>query len=193
MSLAPRLPPALTVQEFLKLPGDGTGRIAELVDGVVRLQDPASDTHGTITSNLTIAIGTHLREASPRCRVVDAPGIRPRTHANWNYRVPELGVTCQPNVAGQQILPDPILLIEVISPSDARDTWSNVPLYATVPSVQEILLVDSTKVEAHLLVRQADGSWPDNPTVYGRGASIPLASIGLEAPIAEAYRGTYLA
>ena len=193
MSLAPKLPPAMTVAEFLRLPGDGTGRIAELADGVVRLQDPASDTHGTITSNLTIAIGARLREAMPRCRVVDAPGVRPRVRANWNYRVPELGVTCQPNVQGQQMLPDPILLVEVLSPSNARDTWSNVPLYATMPSVQEILLVDSTKVEVHLLARQADTSWPDDPVVYGRGEIIPLGSIGLELAMQEVYRGTYLA
>ena len=42
----------MTVAEFLAWPGDGTGRVYELVDGELRAQDAASDTHGTIQSEL---------------------------------------------------------------------------------------------------------------------------------------------
>ena len=121
-----------------------------------------------------------------------APGIAPRLNANWNYREPELGVTCSPNQKGVHILPDPVQLIEVLSPSNHRATWSNVPLYATVPSVMEILLVESTEVNALLLRRNADGSWPPNPSAIPEGGTITLETIGLELPLAELYRDTYL-
>ena len=41
-------PPLMTVDEFIKWPGDGTGTRYELVNGELRAQDPASDAHGTI-------------------------------------------------------------------------------------------------------------------------------------------------
>ena len=182
----------MTVAEFLIWPGDGTGRRFELVDGELRAQDAASDIHGTIQSNLNIAIGNHLRAHRPGCRIVTEPGIAPRINANWNYREPELGVTCSPNKQGVHMLPDPVLLIEVLSPSNRRATWSNVPLYATVPSVMEILLVESTEVKALLLRRNADGSWPPDPATIPQGETVTLETIGLELPLAELYRDTYL-
>lgn len=185
--------PLITVEEFLKWPGDGTGRLAELVDGVIRLQDPASDAHGTIQANLTYLVAGHLRQARPNCRIVANPGIRPRLRANWNWRIPELGVTCTPNRPDVHEMPDAILLIEVLSPTNDKDTWSNIPLYASVPTVTEILIVDSRKVAAELLRRGADGSWPQNPDAIPSDGTIHLASIGLDVPLAEIYRGTHLA
>ena len=90
MSTAFTLPDLMTVDEFLRWAGDGSGRRAELVEGVVRMQDPASDTHNTIFGNLVRQIGNHLRAHRPHCRVVPTAGIRPRLRAKWNWRVPEL-------------------------------------------------------------------------------------------------------
>lgn len=182
----------MTVTEFLTWSGDGSGRRYELVDGELRAQDPASDAHGTIQGNLVYLISAHLRAHRPNCRVVAAPGIQPRLNANWNYRVPELGVTCAPNRADVHMTPDPILLIEVLSLSNRRDTWSNVPLYATVPSVMEILLVESEEIKAMLLRRQPDGSWPTDPEMISAGEVVVLTSIGLELPLIEMYFGTHL-
>lgn len=182
----------MTVAEFLDWRGDGTGAIYELVDGVLRAQDAASDAHGTIQSRLSTILTNHLDATRPGCRVVSNPGIQPRLRSQRNYRIPELGVTCTPNRSDVHMLPDAILLIEVLSPSNEADTWSNIPLYASVTSVMEILIVSSTKVEAEILRRAADGSWPQDPEAIGPDGTIRLQSIGLELPIAEAYRGTHL-
>jgi Uma2 family endonuclease len=197
MSVAAELPEPspepITVAEFLAWPGDGTGRIWELVNGRLRAQDAASAAHGTIQQRIGTLITNHLDATRPGYRVVANPGIRPRLLANWNHRIPELGVACTQNRADEQALTDPILLVEVLSPSNAKDTWDNVPLYASVPTVMEILVVDSTKLEAQLLRRGEDGAWPQEPAVYGPGDTITLASIGLEVLLAAAYRGTHLA
>ena len=193
MSAAEKLPELMTVAEFIAWKGDGTGRRYELVDGVLRAQDSASDTHGTIQANLVGEIRNHLLANRPNCRVVAAPGIQPNLRANWNHRVPEIAVTCTPTRADVHRTPNPILIIEVLSPSNASDTWNNVALFATLPSVAEILVVDSTRVEAQLLRRGADGSWPENPAFCGPGEVLHLQSIAFTLPIAEAYRGTHLA
>jgi Uma2 family endonuclease len=188
-----KLPPLMTASEFLDWPGDGTGTIWELVDGVPRAQDAASDAHGTITSNLNYLVYRHLGATRPGCRVVSNPGIAPRLSANWNHRIPELGVTCTPNRADVRRTPDAFLLIEVLSPTNAADTWGNIALYSTLPSVIEILVVDSTKVEAKVLRRGDDRIWPHNPDTIATGGTVRLASIDLEFPLREAYRDTFLA
>lgn len=186
---APKLPPLMTVEEFLAWPGDGSGRIYELVEGELRAQDAASDPHGTIHAHLVRIIGNHIEAARPNRRVVAAPGLQPNLRATWNYRIPELAVTCASNRAEVHKTPDPLLVVEVLSPSNVRDTWSNIPLCASLPSVMEILVVDSTEVVAHLLRRKADGSWPENPTVIASGA-VHLAAIDLALPLTDIYRGT---
>ena len=104
----------MTVAEFLAWKGDGTGRRYELVEGVLRAQDSASDTHGTIQASITRVIGNHLLATQPNCRVVAAPGIQPNLRANWNHRVPEIAVTCTPTRPGVHKTPNPILIIRTV-------------------------------------------------------------------------------
>lgn len=191
-NVAFQLPPLMTVDEFLAWPGDGNGTRYELVDGVPRAMAAAAPTHGIIHNNIAFVITQHLRSTRPGCVVVTAPGIRPRLRAEWNFRVPEIGVTCNAVGKADQMLIDPILLVEVLSPSNAQDTWSNIPLYASVPSVQEILIVHSTRVKVEILRRAADQSWPENPEVIiGLEAIARLTSIECDVPLAEFYRGSH--
>lgn len=115
----------------------------------------------------------------------------PRIHANRNFRIPDLGVTCAPP-SGGQILSDPVLLVEILSPSNESETWANVWAYTTIPSVTEILVVRATRIEAELLRRLPDGNWPSEPARCGADATIDLASIGLTLPLAAFYATTTL-
>jgi Uma2 family endonuclease len=187
-----KLPPLMDVADFIEWPGDGLGTRFELVDGIVRAMAPASDAHGTILVNLGRLIGNHLVKARPSCRVVATPGVQPRVRAEWNYRIPDLGVTCSPNRPGDLFTPDPILLIEVLSPSNVAETYEAVRAYATLPSVQEILVVHSTRIEIELLRRDKDGNWPANPTVIRAGASLPLQCINAELALPDIYANTHL-
>lgn len=74
-------------------------------------------------------------------------------------------------------------------PHCCRANWNNVALIATLPSVTEILVVDSTKAEAQLLRRGTGGFWPENPALLGPGEALHLESIELTLALAEAYRG----
>jgi Uma2 family endonuclease len=140
-----KLPPNMTVAEFLDWPGDGSGRAFQLVDGELRAMSPGSATHGTIQANLCRLIGNALVSSGPSCRIVTEPGVNTRIRSHINMRVPDLGITRTVDAAGQQTLPDPIALIEVLSPGNAADTWDNVWAYTTIPSVREIAVVHSTR------------------------------------------------
>ena len=187
-------PTPITVEEFWAWPGDGTGTRYELVEGQLRAMAPASGTYGTIHANLTAEIRNRLRATRPGCRVVSEPGIRPRIRENWDHRIPELAVTCTPNRADELALPDPLLIVEVLSPSNRDDTWNNILRYATLPSVEEILIVDSQVVKVEMLRRLADHSWAyETETTIGLGSSVQIDSIGLMLPLAAIYADTHLA
>jgi Uma2 family endonuclease len=112
----------MTVDEFLARPGDGTGIRYEWVDGPLRAQDAPSDTHGGIHSNVARLTGNHLYEAPARCRVVVGGGVRPNLRADGNYRIPDIAVTCAPNTVDGHDVPEPKLLIEILSDSHRADT-----------------------------------------------------------------------
>jgi Uma2 family endonuclease len=50
---------------------------------------------------------------------------------------PQTGADADPAFG---LLAEPIVVIEILSPSNANDTWGNVVLYTTIPSVREILV-----------------------------------------------------
>ncbi len=177
----------MTVAEFLVWnSGDLSGTLWQLVDGVPMAMAPASVPHGAIQSELARLIGNHLLAIGSRCRLITAPGVVPKVRSAKNCRVPDLGVTCAPPHP-VQILPDPVLLIEILSPSNRPETWANVWTYTTIPTVTEILIVSSTRIAADLLRRDASG-WPDEAERVGPGGALELCSIGLRLPLADLYR-----
>jgi Uma2 family endonuclease len=88
---------------------------------------------------------------------------------------------------------DPVVLIEILSPTNARETRANVWAYTSIPSVAEIVLVRSTSVAAEVLRRQSDGSWPGEPQHIGADGDLVLESIGFQIPLRAAYRTSGIA
>jgi Uma2 family endonuclease len=189
MSAFAKLPPWLTVAEFLRWDSGDDARY-ELVDGVPHAMAPGSNIHNFLQSELGALIRNHLRATRPGCEVLTNPGVVPHVLADRNFRVPDLGVTCAPLPIGSSVLPDPLLLLEILSPSNQASTWANVWTYTSIPSVQEIIILRSDRVTAELLRRGPDGVWPQRTETAPE--AIELASIGLRIPLAELYARTGL-
>ena len=175
----------MSIRDFLDWES-GDGLRYELVDGEPRAMAPASNAHGLLQSELSRRIGNHLLEHRAGCKVVIEPGVIPRLMSAHNFRVPDLGVTCSPIPLGQTVMPEPVLLIEILSPCNQAKTWSNVWAYTSIPSVQEILVLETTQIAADLLRRSPDGAWPEQ-TAEVRNGTLTLASIGLEIPLDQLY------
>jgi Uma2 family endonuclease len=159
----------------------------------VRAMSPASTTHGTIQSELNSLIRNHLRAAGTNCRSLTEPAVEVLVRAEINMRVPDIGVSFAPDVGGQIALPEPLVLIEILSPSNAKDTWDNVWAYTTIPSVQEIVIVHSSRIGAEVLRRIGDGSWAPTTEKLGADDTLSLASIGMATTLRETYANTHLA
>jgi Uma2 family endonuclease len=186
-------PRTMTVAEFLDWPGDGSGRRFQLVDGELRAMSPGSRAHGTILITLGRLLDIALIDAGSRYHVVGTPGVIVASRPQSNMRIPDLGICSATDAPGQRALPDPIVLIEILSPSNASDTWDNVWAYTTIPSVREIVVVHSTRVLAEILRRGADGQWPQGTEKVGHEGTLQLDSVGFACPLVDVYAQTHLA
>jgi Uma2 family endonuclease len=192
VALRKHLPTRMTRDEFLEWdPRDPSGRTWQLIDGEPVAMAPGNDTHASLQAEIARSLGNHLLEHRSVCRTVSEPGIVPRVRANRNYRVPDLGVTCAPP-SRDPMVPEPVLLIEILSPSNEAETWANIWAYTTIPSVTEILAVHTTRIEAELLRRHTDGNWPKESEIIGPDGILTLRSIDYAVPLAALYRTTPL-
>jgi Uma2 family endonuclease len=191
MIALPKIPIRMTVGEFFAW-NPPSAELWQLVDGEPQAMAPANRTHGAIQNELGSLIRNHLAESSSPCSVITTPGVIPRVQSDTNVRIPDLAVTCSSYDAEESALADPVVVIEILSPSNQAETWANVWAYATIPSVQEILMLRTVSIGADLLRRNQDGSWPSHPLSIETGELI-LESIGLRVPLTAAYRTSRLA
>ena len=179
----------MTAAEFMDWDGGGMLGKLELVHGIVRAMSPASGTHSLIQANLCYLIGAHLRAKKLPCRVGTQAPVQPQMHANDNVRAPDLAVMCAPP-SKSKIFPDPVLIIEVLSPSNQKDIWDSIYAMATIPALTEIAVVDNEAVRVEVFRLGPDGAWPKGGEVFEGGATVRLDSIGAELPVSEIYAGT---
>jgi Uma2 family endonuclease len=79
---------------------------------------------------------------------------------------------------------EPLVMIEILSPTNVSRTRANIRAYTTIPMVKEIVEV---------LRRGPDGAWPQQPETVGGDGELRLDSIGFAAPLRDAYRTSGLA
>src|SRR5687768_10646063 len=104
------------------------------------MRAPATQAHGELAARLTIQIGSRLR---PPCRVISEAGIAIPDRAD-SYYIADLAVTCASREAGRRMVAEPVLILEVLSPSTSQvDRWRKVADYRALASVKEILVLFS--------------------------------------------------
>jgi len=189
--IARPLPPSMTADEFLDWPGDGSGRKFELVDGRLRPVSPASTTHGRLQANLTFLIMAAIRAAGLPLWTITEGAVIPGQAPAINVRVPDVIVTGASDREDGKTVLEPVMLVEVLSPSNQRNTRESLRAYATIASVQEIVAVHSKRLRIEVSRRDADGGWSE-PEIVGPTGVLRLASVSLAAPMEEVYAGTWL-
>jgi Uma2 family endonuclease len=150
---------------------------------------PPIPTHSRLQVELGYLIRSHLKARNSPCWIATEIGVQPAIKASTNVRVPDLGVSCRPQVRGDKSMPEPVLLVEILSPSTARADQAKVWLYATMPSVQEILIVHSTKIRLEFYTRNADGSWPKEAQFATTGQGIHFNCIDMALAVDDLYDG----
>ncbi len=186
MVAALKIPEVMTVEQFLNWAYPGSW-LWQLIDGVPVAMSPPSPRHGAIQSEIARLLGNHLTGRATGCVVIITPGVIPPFQSDRNFMIPDLAVTCTATDMDRPALRDPVLIVEILSPSNHAEIWRNVWAYMTIPSLREILVVRTAAIGVELLRRNADGRWPDQPLSLTDN-EVTLDSIGLTLPIPALYR-----
>jgi Uma2 family endonuclease len=182
----------MTVEEFLVWDGEGDTRY-QLRDGVPVAMAPPSSAHSILAGNLAGHVFVVLQKR-PGCRVQSEAGLRSSRNSRSFHHV-DLGVSCSPATRGEHEILEPILLIEILSPSTAEDDRRfNLLDYQQIPSVHEIVLVESRFMHCEVYSRLQGDQWlvrllqrPDDPLVLQSiGLDLPLSTIYANVPLEEA-------
>jgi Uma2 family endonuclease len=190
----PILPAGLTFDEFLAWERAQPEK-HELVDGrVVPWGNAAlgfaggTASHATISANVLIALGTHLRGGPCRARGSDLL-VRVRERSG---RYPDISVTCDERDRDDQAqaIRYPKLIVEVLSHSTAaEDLEDKYDEYTALASLEEYLVIDSRKRWARLYRRENAG-WVVHPVFT---ESVNLVSVSLNLSFEAIYEGTDIA
>jgi Uma2 family endonuclease len=155
----------------------------EFADGVITMMTGGSLDHSTIASNLHRAISSELRGTGCMAFRGDAKVI-----ANGTVRYPDLSVTCSPIEGRDDIVADPVLVVEVLSPStEYVDRGRKKFDYFATESIRQYALVEQEDRLVDLYTRTEAG-WV-NEIVTG-DAVLKLSAIGVEPALDAIYEDT---
>ena len=171
-----------TLEEFLAF-DDGTDTSYELFEGRIVAMNPPLRGHAALVGRLVRIIGNRLK---PPFEVYAEAGIIPvnRRHSWYNA---DLIVTCTPGNHKDQFIAEPVLVVEVLSPTtSATDFSRKLPDHELMPSMRDILLVSSMERLIRHWRRKAD-RWTEH---RHRGtATLRLTGLPVALRLAELYDG----
>ena len=170
----------MTVADFLEW-NDGTDTRYELIDGRPVAMAPVAPSHSVVGANFGHALKSSLQRP---CYVGSEAGVEPSDRDETFYEA-DVVISCTFVMPGMVSIPDPVVVIEVLSPSTVEhDHGRKACDYRRIPSVQEIVLVASE--QRHVEVwRRRGAKWEVEDPIGD--AALELESLGLTVPFAASY------
>lgn len=102
-------------------------------------------------------------------------------------RYPDAVVTCSPTHGGSRLVPNPVVVFEVVNPTSGHVARIvKVREYAAVDSIRRYVIVESASAGLTVHERQEAGQKWTVTTVMADDL-LPLSEIGVEIPVAEIY------
>ena len=170
----------MTVAEFLTW-DDATDTRSELVDGRPVAMALVTAGHSIIAVNLGHALRSRLKAP---CYAGSEAGVA-RPDRDDTFYEADLVVSCTPVAPRTAVIPDPVVVIEVLSPSTVEhDRGRKAYDYRRIPSVQEIALVASE--QRHVEIWRRRGAKWEVEDLIG-DAALELETVGVAIPFAAIY------
>lgn len=175
----------MTVAEFLTW-DDGTDTRHELIDGRPVAMSPVSANHSIIVINIGHELKVRLQKP---CVVGGEAGVR-RPDRDDTFYEADIVVGCTPVAAGTVTIPDPVVIVEVLSPTTLEhDRGRKAYDYRQIGSVQEIVLVSSEQRRGEIW-RRRGAKWELEDLIDD--ASLELEAVEVAIPLADIYADTPL-
>jgi Uma2 family endonuclease len=157
----------------------------EYILGRVHAMSGASDRHNEIALDVASMIKAGLKGGPCRTYLLDMK-VEVSLDEGVCYYYPDVFVTCSEQDAKSSLIKrDPVLVVEVLSPSTLRvDAGEKLRNYARISSVWEILLISQEWPE--IIVHRRCNQW--QPEAFTNATDrIRLDSIQMEIGLADVY------
>jgi len=142
-----------------------------------------SNNHGTICQNIWSALRTRLRGSS--CKVL-GPDAGLATVGNA-VRYPDALVTCAKIPGMARLVPDVVVVFEVVSPSSGRaDRISKLVEYRAVPSIRRYVILEYRSADLTVLSR-IDGTADWTAAALTADQTLDIPELGIAVPVQEFY------
>lgn len=173
-----------SLEEFLAWEREEPERY-EYAGGVATMMTGAPLAHVTITMNIAFSLRQSLRNSGCRPFANDAKVL-----AAGSVRYPDIAVTCTSFSGKDDVVPNPIVVIEVISPSTEREDRGRKKFdYFATPSIQQYAIIEQDARRIDLYTRSGD-RWTDE--IIEGDALVKLSSIGVDISLDTIYEDTEL-
>ena len=175
--------PALTEEEYLRIERAAEFK-SEFHGGEMFAMSGGSTNHSGVGAMAVVLL---YRQKPKGCRVYQSD-LRVKVPTLKTYLYPDCSMVCgEPKLDGDDNLLNPILIVEVLSPSsEGYDRGKKFEFYRAIESLREYLIIhqDSRHVEYHS--KQDDGSWVLRE-YKGAESSFTVARFGITVPLGELY------
>jgi Uma2 family endonuclease len=165
----------------------------ELHQGHIVTMTGASVKHNSIVSNLIGSINPFLKDKG--CKVFPSD-LRTYIPTAESFTYPDVSIVC-----GETSLLDdeykdtvlnPVVIIEVLSPSTEKyDKGNKILYYTQIASLREYILIGSTSCYVQVARRQTSGPWKFEETTDIHELLV-IESIGHQIPLTDIYNGMKL-
>ena len=151
------LPKNMTVDEYLTWAKENPGRY-ELHDGEIVAMSPQRVEHADVKYAIQGELRRAIAAAKLPCKMMP-DGMTVRITKNRAFEPDALVYCGKPVARDSWEIPEPIIVVEVASPSTAQyDATAKLSGYFSLPSVMHYLLLTPSEPPLILHSRQADGA-----------------------------------
>ncbi len=176
----------MSLEEFFALVESDPEHRYEYIDGYAYMMTGGTPDHSIIGANMNRILGEQLRRQP---YIVYNSDVYIELTDEANCLCPDVAVSCdRRDRHATKVIHYPTIVAEVLSPrTKARDRGSKADLYQNIPTVQEILFIDTQVMRVQLYRREADYWVMRNFTQHD---DIVLASLGVHFSVREVYEKT---
>lgn len=187
MQALKNIQPGYTLEEYAELEKNSEEKL-EFFEGNVWSMAGASERHEDIISNTITELKTKLRGRG--CKVYGS-NLRVKVPIYPPYRYPDVTAVCDErtfeNFFGLDVLVNPSLIVEVLSPStEAFDLNAKFTYYKSIESLTEYMLVAQEFPHVTLYTKQTEEVWLHRE-YNSLDAKIYLSSLDCEISMSEIY------
>ena len=172
--------------EYLQFENQSLSK-SEYIDGWIRAMTGASLRHNVVAGNCFLSLGNQLK-GSP-CRPYNSDTkLRIDQGKSKRYYYPDVQVVCRSNEPTSVFQDQPVLIIEVLSPSTRNYDWNEkLEAYLQIPSLECYIVLEQHQPIATVFRKTNDGF--SRQLIQGIESIIDLPFFNGSLSLADVYEG----